>query len=149
MPQKPPPVVLAIVVCDLIIRDELTKKLTLVGVFSAIHGVKLPVTLGGGMHLYAAMTDGRGEYKCRVVLRHLETDMTIFQAEGPLVFRDPQQVVELNMKLPQVSFPHWGRYEVALYSEEQLLGTRTFIVRQVGASPAGESEPRPPSVAGP
>lgn len=135
MPVKPPPVVLAIVICDLIIRDELTKKLTLVGVFSAIYGAKLPVVLSGSMHLYAALTDGRGEYKSRIVIRHLETETIIFQAEGPLVFQDPQQVVELNIKLPQVSFPHWGRYEISLLSEDQLLGSRTFTVRTSNTTP--------------
>jgi hypothetical protein len=135
MPTKPPPVVLAIVICDLIIRDELTKKLTLVGVFSAIYGAKLPVVLSGSMHLYAALTDGRGEYKSRIMIRHLETEAVIFQAEGPLVFQDPQQVVELNIKLPQVSFPQWGRYEIALFAEEQLLGSRTFTVRPAGGNP--------------
>lgn len=142
MATKPPPVVLAIVICDLIIRDELTKKLTLVGVFSAVYGNKLPVVLAGSMHLYAALTDGRGEYKSRIVIRHLDSEAVIFQAEGPLVFQDPQQVVELNIKLPQVSFPQWGRYEISLYSEDQLLGSRTFTVRS-----STENPPSPPAAA--
>ncbi len=132
---KPPPVLLAVVICDLIIRDELTKKLSLIGVFSAIHGVNLPVTLASSMHLYAALTDGRGEYRSRIVVRHLETETAVFQAEGPLMFQDPQQVVELNFRLPQVSFPQWGRYEVALFADDQWLGSRTFAVCQLRQAP--------------
>ena len=135
MTDKPPPVVLAIVICDLIIRDELTKKLTMVGVFSTVYGLKLPVVLGGGMSVYAALTDGRGEYRNRIVVKHLESDTIVFQAEGPLAFQNPHQVVELNMKLPQVSFPHWGRYEISLLSEGNLLGGRTFTVQQAKQPP--------------
>ncbi len=141
---KPPPVVLAVVICDLIIRDEMTKKLSLIGVFSAIHGVQLPIVLPASMHLYAALTDGRGEYRSRITVRHLETETVIFQAEGPLMFQDPQQVVELNMKLPHVSFPHWGRYEIALYADEQFLGSRTFTAYRI-APPS--PPPSPPAQA--
>jgi len=135
MADRPPPVVLAIVICDLIIRDELTKKLTMVGVFSVVHGTQLPVVLPGGMHLYAALTDGRGEYDCQVNIQHLATDTTVFQAHGPLVFADPQQVVELNMKLPPLTFPQWGRYEISLSLKDQLLGSRTFAVQQIQVPP--------------
>lgn len=140
---KPPPVLLAVVICDLIIRDELTKKLSLIGVFSAIHGAKLPVVLPASMHLYAALTDGRGEYRSRILIKHLDTDTSVFQAEGPLMFQDPQQVVELNFKLPQVTFPHWGRYEIALHADGQFLGSRTFTVCQVALPPG--PPPAPPS----
>ncbi len=131
MPEKPPPVVLAIIICDLIIRDEMTKKLSLIGVFSAVNGVRLPVVLGGGMHLYAALTDGRGEYRSRITMRHLQSDTLVFQGEGPLVFQGPQQVVELNMRLPQLTFPTWGVYEIALTLDDQLIGSRTIMVRPV------------------
>jgi hypothetical protein len=139
---KPPPVLLAVVICDLIIRDELTKKLSLIGVFSAIHGLKLPVVLPSSMHLYAALTDGRGEYKSRIMIKHLESEALVFQAEGPLMFQDPQQVVELNFKLPQVTFPHWGRYEITLQADEQFLGSRTFTVCQT-PMPPGSPPPSP------
>lgn len=135
MNEKPPPVVLAMIICDMIIRDELSKKLSLIGVFSVIHGAQVPLVLGGGMHLYVALTDGRGEYQNRVAIRHLETDQVVFQAEGPLMFQNPQQVVELNLRLPQVQFPAWGAYEITLHCDNQQIGSRTFMVRPLPPAP--------------
>jgi hypothetical protein len=145
MGDKPPPVLLAMVICDLIIRDELTKKLTMVGVFSAIHGKQLPVVLGGGMHLYAALTDGRGEYDSALTIRHLESEKQIFQARGPFAFKHPQQVVEINMKLPKLVFPAWGRYEISLSADGEPLGSRTFVLRPIRAVPPPSGGPSAPS----
>lgn len=141
MPDRPPPVLLAMILCDTVIRDEFTRKHTLVGVFSEIHGTALPVVLGAGMHIYAALTDGRGEYRSRLALRHLPSDQLIFEIGGPLAFQNPQQIVELNLKLVPLNLPFWGRYEVSLFCEDQLLGSRTLNVQPMPPPPAAPSPP--------
>lgn len=145
MSDMPPPLVLAIVICDQIIRDELTKKLTLIGVFSSITGPRLPVVLSS-MHVYAALTGGRGELRSRIRIEHLASEQVVFEAEGPLAFRGPQQVVELNVKLPQVTFPQWGPYAVSLYAGPTFLGSRKLVVQPL---PTGgtSSPPAPPTEA--
>jgi hypothetical protein len=125
-PRKPTPVVLSINICDAIIRDETTKKVSLIGIFNTIQAFSFP-TVHPLLHLYMALTNGHGKYKGEISLSDNEGKVLIC-AQGPLEFRDPLQVVEINFEWRLLKFEHEGEYIVEVACDGQQAGTRKFRV---------------------
>ena len=124
---KPKPVVLSINICDSIIRDEITKKVSLIGLFSAIRAKKFPST-HSLFHVYAALTNGHGAYKTSLKIVNIEDSTTILHIDGDLNIIDPLQIVELNIGLQGVSFAKAGKYSVQIWCNDSPIGSRDFMV---------------------
>ncbi len=127
MPGKPTPQCRAIVLCDVIYRDELSKKLILVGTFHAIYTMQLPA-VHPLMSVYLAVTEGQGEYVLRLRIEHVETQQAIFETKGPIAFESPNHVNELNVPLGGLSFVNSGAYDVQLWLDDELIGQTKFSV---------------------
>ena len=139
----PVPSVLAINICDTIIRDEITKKVSLIGLFCVVRSKIFPYR-HPGMHIYVALTNGHSNQECLVRLVRCEDQKVVFGMKGPLKFQSPLQVVEMNLLWMNFDFEKTGEYvvEVCFGKHEQLIGQRTFNVCQVNSNPpqAKESE---------
>lgn len=133
-PRKPDPSVLSINICDSIIRDERTKKVSLIGLFNSIFAPTFPVR-HPVMHVYIALTNGHGLYKLNVRLTRAEDNVPIVSMEGPIEFPDPLTVVELNIEWKGVEFNKPGEYVVEVLSDTALIGSRKFYVIPAGTLP--------------
>jgi len=131
---KPDPSVLSINICDSIIRDERTKKVSLIGLFNSIFASTFPVR-HPVMHVYIALTNGHGLYKLNVRLTRAEDDVPIATMEGPIEFPNPLTVVELNIEWRGVEFNKPGEYVVEVLSDTALIGSRKFYVTPAGNLP--------------
>jgi hypothetical protein len=127
--QQPPPLptVLSINICDSIIRDESTKKVSLIGLFSIIRANSFPCT-HPLMHIYIALTNGHGKCKTEVRFTRLDDDKPIAGMIGELQFQNPLQVVELNLCWQQLVFDRPGEYAVEVLCESKDISSRKFIV---------------------
>jgi len=127
--QKPPPEVLAINICDQVIRDELTKKVSLIGLFSVIRANGFPCT-HPLMHIYVALTGGHGKHEMEVRLIRQKDQQPVIVMRGPIQFTNPLQVAELNFECRNVVFQAPGRYVVEVYCDNSRvpIGTRKFEV---------------------
>lgn len=125
--QKPTPSVLSINICDTVIRDELTKKISLIGLFNTIRAQRFPCT-HTGLHVHVAMTNGHGKYKMEVRFSKLEEDKAIAGIQGDLNFQNPLQVVELNFSSPPLRFDKPGQYVVEVFCDGAQIQTRKFRV---------------------
>src|SRR5437899_10596775 len=67
----PYPAIRAILVCDLLIRDERTRKVSLIGITEQIDAQRFPWTLHS-VFVWATITDGQGDYRIRLDLVRLE-----------------------------------------------------------------------------
>ncbi len=67
----PHPAIRAILVCDLLIRDERTRKVSLIGITEQIDAQRFPWTLHS-LFVWATITDGQGDYRIRLDLVRLE-----------------------------------------------------------------------------
>jgi len=130
MPDKPRPQCRAIVLCDVIYRDEVTKKLILVGTFHVINTLALPCT-HPGMALYLTLNEGNGEYDFRIVFEHVETGQKILETRGPLRFENPNQLIEVNAPFAGISFVNSGRYDIQAWVDDHLIGQTSFWVNHV------------------
>jgi len=131
--QKPGPVVLSINICDTIIRDERTKKVSLIGLFNAIHASAFPA-VHPTMCVYIALTNGPGNCKLNIQFNKAEDNQTIAGMEGEIEFVNPLQVVELNLELQGLKFEKAGEHRVEVLCDNKLIGSRKFYVNQISHS---------------
>jgi hypothetical protein len=124
----PVPSVLAILVCDSVILDSLSRKQSVVGIFDNIHSIKVPCYQPVGF--YARMTDAEGEYKFTIRILHLgEEEKIIGGLETERVIaKDRLGSLNLVLNLPPVPFPEFGRYEFQLFANDVFIGRAVINV---------------------
>lgn len=125
--KRPKPIVLSINICDTIIRDETTKKVSLIGIFNAIKANTFPVN-HPLFHIYAALTNGHGIYKTSLRIVNVGNQETILNMDGDLNILDPLQVIELNIGLQDVCFNKPGKYSLQVFCNSEQVGFRDFMV---------------------
>ena len=127
--KKPTPAVLSINICDSIIRDEITKKVSLIGLFSTITANIFPCT-HPLLHVYIVLTNGHGKYETDILFLDLVDDKPITGMRGPLEFQNPLQVVEVNACWQGLKFEKPGEYVVQVKCDGEPIGERKFRVIQ-------------------
>lgn len=134
---SPLPTVLSINICDAIIRDELTKKVSLIGLFSVIRANSFPC-IHPLMHIYVALTNGHRKYKMEVRFVRLEDNKSLAGMVGELKFLNPLQVVEMNLCWQNLAFEKPGEYAVEVLCGDTQIGSLKFVV-------IGPEEKMPPT----
>ncbi len=121
------PIVMSINVCDEIIRDEISKKISLIGLFSQIQAATFPAH-HPSLHVYVSLTDGHGEYEGELRFVSEEDNSVIASMKGKVPFQNPLQTVELNFAINNLKFEAPGKYRVEFFCDDDLVGSRQFIV---------------------
>ena len=132
--QEATPIVLAIIICDDIIRDEMSKKMSLIGLFSRIDARKFPA-VHGSLHVYVSLTNGHKVYEGELRFVNDRKDMAVFSMKGKVPFRDPLQTVELNFAIRNLKFDAPGNFSVQFYCDGIRVGERRFIVSGPPSAP--------------
>src|SRR5215212_9932140 len=114
------PYLTAILLCDQVIEDAHTKKVTLVGIFEGARLSSFPSSVSAT--LFVRFTDAEGVYQFRVEYVHVATNSVLGTAEvtaAPILDRlQPQQIV-----LPMIlRADEPGSYEVRLLANGAYLG---------------------------
>jgi hypothetical protein len=126
-PDTPHPVINAILICDLAIREEGTGKVSLIGIFEEIRAQRLPVQ-HPRLCLYAKLTDAEGTYKLRLELVRLEDMRAIGQGELEATLADRNKVGEIVFQFLGLVFEAAGRYDFRLSANGRYLGNKTLNV---------------------
>ena len=127
--QQPPPTLLALLVCDQVIQDAMTKKHSLIGLFSRISAKGFPCT-HPQLHVFVSLTDGHGraQGQLRLVRKDAEPAAPVLQLAGAIEFPNPLAVIELVFNIGNLTLPAPGRYSFDFYCNDVLLGSRPFEV---------------------
>ena len=139
------PVLLAILVSDLILRDEATKKLSLIGLFNRITAGSFPCR-HPEMCVFVSLTDGHGTCPGQLRLVNRATENALAALEGKVAFPNPKAVVEMNFYFRGVVFAEPGEYSFDFYCSGELIGSRPFQVVAATELPqvTGDAPRRPP-----
>jgi len=120
------PICQAIVICDNIIREENTRKLSLMGLFNSIKVSAFP-TRHARMHVYVSLTNYIGETKG--MLKFLDPEGNVLaQIQEPVVFQDKFATIELNFVINGMVFPKPGVYTIEFLVSHQLVGSRKIEI---------------------
>jgi len=129
------PILLALVLCDTIIREAQTNKLSLIGTFNGIFASNFPCT-HPSLSVYIAITEGRGRVPCKLRMTSLENNQMVFELPGQIEFGGPTSVGELVFQLQQIQFTTPGVYAIEFWADGELLGSRKVSAQKVEARPA-------------
>jgi hypothetical protein len=141
MPSSEKPILLSMSLCDLVVRDERTHKISLINLFNEVRAPQFPCH-HPRLHVYVCLTNGRGEYQGALTFVDADEDKVLAKLEGRLAFRSPLQVVEMNFELNAVAFPHPGTYRFEFLCDGELIGARTLrAIAGAGTSPMGPPPP--------
>jgi hypothetical protein len=125
------PTVQAFLVCDQVIEDSLTKKKSLIGIFTHLQALTFPfqhTQLG----LYFCLTDAEGACRFEIDLVYLNTEQLVCRATLPNIeIGDRLQISDFGINIPSLIFPAPGRYEFRLRMEGRLIAQKDFHVMQV------------------
>lgn len=116
MSNKPLPTLEWLHVCDYAFRDE-HGKLCLIGLFEALHSVRLP----GFLPMYCVaigLTDGQGEYRCGLQII-APSGKVIDLALPPVSLRDRHAKARAVIRLASMQFEEFGRYLFRLKIDDQ------------------------------
>ncbi|MFQ5591393.1 MAG: hypothetical protein ACE5HE_09545 [Phycisphaerae bacterium] len=118
---RPPPDVLAMIVCDQIITDRLTGKQSLIGMFAKVHVAGFPVS-HPQLSVFVALTDGYGEVDLLIrIVDANDARPPIVEGKGKVTFKDPRAIANLALSFHGLRFPEPGEYRVQLYCNGELL----------------------------
>jgi len=127
------PIILALVLCDQIIREVGTNKLSLIGTFNGIYAASFPIN-HPSLWVYIAITEGRGTVPCKLRMVSLDNSV-VFDLPGKIEFGGPTSVGELVFQLQQLRFESPGVYSIEFWAADDLLAARRVNV-QISENPA-------------
>ena len=128
------PILLALVLCDSIIREAGTNKLSLIGTFNGIFSNTYPCT-HPSVSVYIAITEGRGKVPCTLRMTSLDSNQAVFELPGQIEFGGPTSVGELVFQLQSVRFEKPGVYAIEFWADGDLLGSRKVSAQKLDAPP--------------
>ncbi len=142
---KPPPEVLALIICDQIITDRLTGKQSLIGMFSTVHARRFPAS-HPQLCVHVMLTSGRGKnnFTIRMVDANDERP-PIVEGRGAVEFKDPRAIANLALQFHGLTFPEAGSYRVQLLCEGELLREARLDLVQVKERPKPAGGEAPPA----
>ncbi len=138
----PKPDVLALTVCDQIITDRLTGKVSLIGMFSKIHARRFPAS-HPAMAVFVTMTDGHGKTELTIrIADGNDARPPLVEGKGMLDFKNPRAIAHLALQFNGLRFPEPGEYRVHLWSGSELLREARLELIEVKDKPgSGKATP--------
>ncbi len=135
MTDGPNPSVQAFLVCDSVIEDSLTKKKSLIGIFTHLQAPTFPFQ-HHHLGLYFCMTDAEGTYRFEIDLVYVNTDQLVCRAALPdIIIGNRLQISDFGINIPALLFPAPGRYEFRLRMNSSVVAQKDFNVIQLPATP--------------
>ncbi|MBH0208003.1 MAG: hypothetical protein HP495_05715 [Nitrospira sp.] len=126
MTDIPKPSVQAFLVCDQVIEDSLTKKKSLIGIFTHLQTSSFPFH-HQHMGLYFCLTDAEGLY-------HFDIDLIYLNSEQLVRL----QISDFGINIPLLILPAPGRYEFRLLMDGRLIAQKDFTVMSAPGPAATE-----------
>ncbi|MCP9451854.1 MAG: hypothetical protein NNA23_04135 [Nitrospira sp.] len=139
------PTVQAFLVCDHVIEDSLTRKKSLIGLFTHLQSPVFPFQ-HQHMGLYFCLTDVEGTHQFEIDLVYLNNEQLVCRAVLPgISIGDRLQISDFGINIPSLIVPSPGRYEFRLKMDGHLIAQKDFNVVQ--ATPPRITEPPPEEAA--
>lgn len=128
------PSCLSIIISDAVYRDEITKKLIIVGTFNTIHAQTFPHR-HEHMNVLFSLTSGRRTYEVALAIENGSTGASLTEIKGPMRLDNPLNITDVNVELRNLEFPEPGKYWVTLRVDGEIICQRPFMIAGPGAQP--------------
>jgi hypothetical protein len=127
MAAKETPIGIALILCDLILFDEPTKKRSLIGLFSAVNARSFPAVISK-VCVLASITNINGELELTLGAHNETTGHTILEIPAQAQSEDPNAVMDIAFEFDNFSFPNPGLYSFDIRGDGAIiLATRVNV----------------------
>jgi Family of unknown function (DUF6941) len=123
----PRPLVLGLTLCDYVIVEERTRKMSLIGTFSGLAVSGFPAQ-PPPFSIFATLTDGYGNGRIEMLVTHMETNDQVYTHRAVLTFPDKVTEVIYHLRLRQCVFPAAGNYQFTLLLDGDWMAQRRLRV---------------------
>lgn len=124
----PNPVALGLTLCDYLIVEERTKKVSLIGTFTTILGSQFPAA-AQPFSVFAVLTDGLGDAAVSLVVKYLATDQEVYSYQNTVQFPDRLFQLQLHIRINALVWPYAGWYDCLLMIDNQFITNRRIRVK--------------------
>jgi hypothetical protein len=130
------PVVLSLLVCDTVSRDLVTRKDSVMGVFSMITSAELPVMLPSAA-VFFQITDVHNVCEFEIRITDVSGEREPVFSSGPVRCSSPSplDVITGTVGIRNLAFAHSGEYRVQFWSQSAILSEARFVVKAQPAEP--------------
>ena len=129
MADDPLPVVKGVYVCDDVLADPASGKVSLLNAFDAVRPSSAFPFVLGKMTVVVALRGGRGPSRVRVDVVNLSTGSLVFRTrDRDLTFLTPLMRVYARFRLENVRFAVQGRYAVEVFIDGEFLDDEVVTV---------------------
>jgi hypothetical protein len=120
----------AILLCDQVVADHTTKKLTIVGLFTHVKMPSFPDS-HGPVCIFIRLANGDGSCELRLRLTHVPTGNQLGEAVVPALLTNHRQVADFAITLPMVTIDAPGEHEFRVEVDHEFVGSTTFTVSKL------------------
>jgi hypothetical protein len=120
-------VVLGLTLCDLIIVEEETEKVSLIGTFTKLEVEEFP-SAPKPFCVFAALTNGSGDATIDLVVTRLDTDEDLYEEGVGVHFPGKLTEVQLLFRIQDWTFPAPGWYQFVLLVDGEWVAQRRLEV---------------------
>src|SRR5262245_22970608 len=110
---SPAPTALGMQLCDGLIVEEHTRRVSLISCFSALRSAHFPTGFRP-FWVFADLTDGSGLGTAELMVVRAASGETVYAESKPIRFVDRLRVVQYGWRVSGCSFPAPGRYFITL-----------------------------------
>ena len=123
-----PPRCKALLLCDQVLVEAGTGKISLIGIFDRVGVGGFPAAVGP-FNAYVQMTDGVGRYEVFVEVHDLSGGLVLARAQaGNLEFKEPTDKVNFRIAMPRWQARHGGAYDFVVLADDQEVERQRFEV---------------------
>jgi Family of unknown function (DUF6941) len=120
--------------CDALIVEENTRRVSLINCFSALRSAHFPTGLRP-FWVFADLTDASGLGTAELVVIRASSGERVYTESKPIRFVDRLRVVQYGWRVTGCSFPVPGRYFVTLRVDGDWVAQRWLDLLSVGMVP--------------
>ena len=133
------PRAVAMVICDVVLRDEKTRNTSLIGIFNQIHGPRLPM-LHDRLHVFVSLTDGHGRQPFSLQCKSPD-ESVIWETRGEMVFADPLEVTDVDIEVRGLVLQTTGVYTFEFDCGGDITMRRFIVTADVPSAAPAEEPP--------
>jgi hypothetical protein len=127
----PPPLSPGLYLCDYVIVEENTRKVSLIGCFIRL-GLEGFPAVADPFSVFSILTNGLGKSRIRLVAGQADKDEIVYEREVEVDFPDKLAQVYLHFRISDCEFPEPGLYEFTLLVDNEWVADRPLRIYQTG-----------------
>ena len=125
----PRPIALGLTLCDQVIVEEGTRKVSFIGTFHRLQAPAFPF-VPERFCVVAILTGSKGEGELALTVTNLQTEEEVSRSTGRITFTNRFTEVRVVLRPSECSFPTPGIYMFTLMVDDEWIAHRRILIQE-------------------